>query len=288
MLFLMGGARAGDATSPNPFFAFCMDTHDGKKRSLSEQAELLHELGYAGAGHLWLDQVAERIKTLDAAGLRLFQIYIRVNLAPEAKPVYDPRLKEILPLLKGHGTTLAVLMGGGKPSDETIDVRAVEVLREMADLARPHGVKLAVYPHVGDWLERVEDAMRVVKKVGRSDVGIMFNLCHWMKTDEEQNLEAVLRAVRPHLLAVSINGCDRVVDVRAGRGQWIAPLDTGTFDMLGFLRMLKDLGYDGPVGLQCYGIAGDAREHLTRSIKAWRDMRSRLGKGPPDKAQDPR
>ncbi|HOX04390.1 MAG TPA: hypothetical protein P5022_10200 [Candidatus Paceibacterota bacterium] len=57
-----------------PFFALCMDTHDARKRSLSEQAGLLKELGYNGAGHLWLDQVAERLHTLDAVGLDLFQI----------------------------------------------------------------------------------------------------------------------------------------------------------------------------------------------------------------------
>ncbi len=34
---------------PNPFFAFCMDTHDTKQRTLPQQAELLKELGYDGA-----------------------------------------------------------------------------------------------------------------------------------------------------------------------------------------------------------------------------------------------
>ncbi|MBM3836681.1 MAG: hypothetical protein FJ398_01755 [Verrucomicrobia bacterium] len=35
---------------------------------------------------------------------------------------------------------------------------------------------------------------------------------------------------------------------------------------------LKDLGYQGPIGLQCYGIGGDAREHLTRPMAAWRKL----------------
>ena len=52
-----------------PFFALCMDTHDAKKRNLEEQAQMLKELGYAGVGHLWFDNLAERLKTLDAAGL---------------------------------------------------------------------------------------------------------------------------------------------------------------------------------------------------------------------------
>ena len=91
------------------FFAFCMDTHDSQKRTLEQQAALLEELGYDGAGHLWLDNLEERIKTLDAHGLRLFQVYLQVNIAADANSPYDPRLKESLPLLRGRKTMLALL-----------------------------------------------------------------------------------------------------------------------------------------------------------------------------------
>ena len=85
--------------APFPFFAYCIDTHDSKHRTLPEQAAMIKELGYDGVGHLWLDNVKERLDTLDAAGLKLFQITIRVNIAPDKEP-YDKKLKEILPLLK--------------------------------------------------------------------------------------------------------------------------------------------------------------------------------------------
>jgi len=274
--WLRAAGQAPARARPNPFFAFCMDTHDAKKRSLAEQAQLLKELGYDGAGHLWLDNVAERLRTLDAAGLKLFQVYIRVDLAPQATQPYDGRLKEVLPLLRGGPTMLAVLVTGGQPSDQALDARAVEVLGQIADLAQEHGVKVALYPHVGDWLERVEDALRVTEKVNRPNVGVMFNLCHWLKVDEEANLGTLLRAAKPRLLAVSINGSDRGADVRAGKGRWIVPLDTGEFDLLGLLKTLKEIGYTGPIGLQCYGIAGDAREHLSRSMAAWKQLNQRL------------
>ena len=82
-----------------PFFALCMDTHDAKKRNLPEQAQMLKELGYDGAGHLWLTGLAERLSTLDAVGLRLFQVYLNVDLAPDAKEPYDAKLCQALPLL---------------------------------------------------------------------------------------------------------------------------------------------------------------------------------------------
>lgn len=257
--------------APNPFFALCMDTHDAKKRSLSEQAGLLKELGYDGAGHLWLDQVPERLKTLDDAGLTLFQIYLRVDVSPGAKQPYDPRLQEVLPLLKGRGTQLGALVGGGKPSDESRDPRAVELLRELSDLAQPAGVKIALYPHTADWLERVEDAIRVTQKVDRENVGVMFNLCHWLRTDSQRNCRPLLERAGSKLFAVTINGAD-TFDDQAGWNRYIQPLDRGSFDLRSFLKTLRELPYAGPIGLQCYGLPGDARDHLARSIAAWRRM----------------
>ena len=80
----------------------------------------------------------------------------------------------------------------------------------------------------------------------------------------------------PRLWAVSINGAD-VFDDKPGWDHYIQPLDKGSFDVGGLLRTLKELGYKGPVGLQCYGIGGDTREHLARSMAAWRKLSENLG-----------
>jgi sugar phosphate isomerase/epimerase len=280
-LFLIGTQTRGAESAPpkapreNPFFALCMDTHDAKQRSLAEQAQLLKELGYAGAGHLWLDQVPERLATLDAAGLALHQIYIRIDVAPDAAAPYDQRLKDVLPLLKGRPTMLAALMQGAKPSDETRDERAVALLREMAALAEPFGVKIALYPHANDWLEKVDDALRVARKTDRPNVGVMFNLCHWLRVEKTRDYAAVLARAGARLFAVTINGAEEF-DQSPGWERYIQPLGRGSFDMYGFLKALRAAGYTGPVGLQCYGLPGDAREHLAASIKAWRGYMTRL------------
>lgn len=263
---------AGAARAPWPLFALCMDTHDARKRNLAQQAEMLRHTGYAGAGHLWLDNVPERLATLDKAGLKLFQIYSRVDLKPGAKEPFDPRLGDVLKLLEGRPTQVAFLVSGAKPSDESMDGRVVEIFRQIHRLAQPHGVRIALYPHVKDWLERVEDGLRVVRKLDRPGVGVMFNLCHWMKVDEETGLEQLLRTALPHVYAVTINGSDTVAEVKAGTGNWIQPLGSGTYDMRGFLGILRRIGYAGPIGLQCYGIPGDAQEHLARSMAAWRQL----------------
>ena len=46
----------------------------------------------------------------------------------------------------------------------------------------------------------------------------------------------------------------------------------GELDVAGVLRMLKAVGFTGPIGVQGYGIGGDRRENLARSIGAWRKL----------------
>jgi hypothetical protein len=98
---------------------------------------------------------------------------------------------------------------------------------------------------------------------------MMFNLCHWLKVEGPENLESVLEEASPHLLAVTINGAD------PPPGNWdrlIQPLGSGSFDVGHVLELLHEQDYTGPIGVQCYGIRGDARVHLKQSIAAWKKL----------------
>lgn len=258
----------------NAFFPFCIDTHDAKKRTLEQQAAMLKELGYDGVGHLWLNNIPERLKALDDAGLKLFQITMTVDIAP-GEPAYDPKFKEIIPLLKGRGVQFLLLMNGLKPSDPAGDARAVEIIREMAALAADSGAQILLYPHSYMWMERIEDAVRVADKVDRPNVGVMFNLCHWLRVSKDRDYKSRLAEAMPRLWAVSISGADEFDD-KPGWAHYIQPLGRGSFDMLAFLKTLRQLGYTGPIGLQCFGIPGDVRDNLAESMKAWRGYSARM------------
>jgi sugar phosphate isomerase/epimerase len=162
-----------------------------------------------------------------------------------------------------------LLMNGLKPSDPAGDPRAVEIVREIAALADKSGAQVLLYPHSFMWLESIQDAVRVADKVDRPNVGVMFNLCHWLRVSKDRNYKPLLVKAMPRLWAVSINGADEFDD-QPGWSRYIQPLGRGTFDMATFLKTLRELGYTGPIGLQCYGIPGDARDHLAESMKAWR------------------
>jgi sugar phosphate isomerase/epimerase len=134
-------------------------------------------------------------------------------------------------------------------------------------MAADSGLQLSIYHHVGDWTESLLFALKVAQKVDHPRVGVNFNLCHWLKVDGDKDYRPVLRRHADRLFAVTINGAQR--DASTWKNGLIQPLDRGNFDNQELLALLRKIGYDGPVGLQCYGIPDDTREHLRRSIRTW-------------------
>jgi sugar phosphate isomerase/epimerase len=177
--------------------------------------------------------------------------------------------------LKGRGTVgwLPIVTNAFQPSDQKADPMAVTIVREIADLAAAQAMKVSLYHHAGSLMERVADVLRIAQKAERPNVGVTFNLCHWLKTDGPDSLGQTLRLALPRLSMITINGADR------DSPEWdklIQPLDSGNFDLSGFLRELHSLGYKGPMGLQGYEVAHhlhiDPRENLSRSMTAWKKL----------------
>ena len=258
----------------NPFFAMDTATKDDKHKTAKEQVEMVKELGYAGIGCTAGKGVGEMLEELDKNGLRLFAVYLGANIDADQQK-YGPELKEAIEVLKGRNAILWLFVQSKKlkPSSLEGDASAVQVIREIADMAAESGVRVALYPHTGFWVERVEDAIRVAKKVDRKNVGVTFNLCHWLRVDDEKNMKSLIKSAMPHLFVVSINGAD------SGGKDWkqlIQTLDRGSFNILRFLKVLKKSGYTGSIGLQGYGIGGDAYENLKRSMSAWRKLSEKI------------
>ena len=98
----------------------------------------------------------------------MFQITMTVDITP-GKQAYDPKFKEVMPVLKGRGVQFVLLMNGLKPSDPAGDARAVEIIREMASVASDSGAQILLYPHSYMWMERIQDAVRVAGQGGQTE-----------------------------------------------------------------------------------------------------------------------
>ncbi len=275
ILFGNGSAQSsakGKKILPNPFFAMDTGTKDLHHQTPHEQVEMIKQLGYAGIGLVGFEPVALTLQELDHAGLKLFNIYFLANIDPGETP-FDAKLRETLPLLKGREVMLWVALTSKKwkSSVEEGDADALRVVGEIADLAGLAGLKVALYPHTFYWQERLEDAIRLARKLNRPNVGVTFNLCHWLRVEDEKNLRPLLKMAAPHLLVASINGADSGCK-GCDWDRLIQTLDRGSYDVSQVLRVFKEIHFTGPIGLQGYGIGGDAYENLSRSMKAWRQL----------------
>jgi sugar phosphate isomerase/epimerase len=200
--------------------------------------------------------------------LRLFSFYVGGKLEPDGTAAPLPaHLGESIRRLKGRDVVLELYLQGNR--DRNTDNQAVAFVRETADLAAESGLTIVLYPHTAFYVETIGDAVRIAEKCDRENVGVMFNLCHFLRVEPESDLRATLEAASPLLRQVSVSGAD------AGGRRWselIRTLDRGDYEVGRLVRILEEIGFDGPVGLQGYAVPGDPRDNLRRSIETWNEL----------------
>ncbi len=254
-----------------PFFAF--DNGVGRDQGWlpPQQAKLTAELGFDGIGYSRVEDFDARYAACDANGQRIFSFYESFSVGKE-DPI-SPTTLQHLPQLKGRDAILWINVQGSGTDDE-----AVAAFQKLADEAGKHGVRVAIYPHANTYVETSERTLRLAKAVGRKNFGMSINICHELKAGRGDDLIEIAKDSINHLFLVSINGADGVQDPARERGwaRLIQPLGEGDFDLLLFLQQLRDSGYSGPIGLQCYQIPGKTDEILKKSMRAWRAMTAKI------------
>jgi sugar phosphate isomerase/epimerase len=249
----------------NEFFAFDNGINRGKL-TIEQQAQTLKDLGYAGIGYSGVTDLPKKVKAFKDKGIKVFSTYVWCSPSSK-KRTYDPKLIDAMKQLEGTGVVLWMTVNG-----KTDDEKAVALIRELADKAAKHGVRIALYPHLGNYIATTTQAIRLVKKIDRKNVGISINLCHELKAGCGPKLPEIIKAAMPYLFMVSINGADH----KGGWDKLIRPLGEGEFDVLGFLKTLCAEGYRGPIGLQCYAVKGDQKENLARSLATWKTYQKKI------------
>jgi sugar phosphate isomerase/epimerase len=280
-LLIMPGASvasaesvAGDPESGNPFYA--MDT--GFQRaglSPDQQLELVRELGFAGIA--WHEQSPREAQAAalqaEQHGLKMFAIYCAAQVSPDGGLTFSPELPALMNALRGHGTIIWLHLGGKGPAFDTLtgSEPLIGQLRMLSGLAVTNDLRVALYPHVGEWTARFSDATKVAKLVGHARFGVTFNLCHALAMGDERKIPELLEAAGTLLTTVTINGADSGVD-GLNWARLIQPLNKGSYDLGIVLRTLKEIRFQGPIGFQGYGITGDARSILEPTMTEWRRL----------------
>lgn len=250
----LNNARAAEpAGAPADLFArtnliaWCIVPFDARKRGPEERAAMLEQLGFK---HFAYDYRAEHIPTFDAEieacrrhGVALDAWWFPTDLNKEARLILDT--------LQRHKIQAQLwVTGGGGPVKNPEQQRArVEAetkrLRPIAEAAAKTGCTVALYNH-GNWFGEPENQLEIIQELNRqsiTNVGLVYNLHHGH--GHLDRFPALLQKMKPHLLALNLNGMTRDAE---RRGNKILVLGQGDLDLT-LLRTIRDSGWRGPVGI---------------------------------------
>ena len=254
--------------------AWCIVPFDAKKRGPEERAQMLKRLGLS---KLEYDYRAEHIPTFDAEveamkrhGIEFTAWWFPGALNGEAKLILD--------VIKRHGITpqLWITGGGETPKDEAGQKARVEAeaerLKPIAEAAAPLGCKVALYNH-GAWFGEPENQIEIIRRLaqdGVTNVGIVYNFHHGH--DHLTRFPELWKKMMPHLLAVNLNGMEAGGD---RRGRKIIHLGEGDLE-LGLMRIIRDSGWQGPVGIIDHRAETDSEETLKNNLRGLDWLRKEL------------
>ena len=166
---------------------------------------------------------------------------------------------------------------GGKFHDEESFQASIESLGNLSLMAERYGVTLCVKAHVRAAIYNTPTTLRAMEAISSPAFGIDMDPSHVYRSGE--NPVEAIAAVISRVKHVHIRDCK-------GRGPSPgAPAmqanGRGDVDLVGYIRVLHELGYAGPVDLeiistkgagytleQCIVIAAEARGHMQACLQA--------------------
>jgi sugar phosphate isomerase/epimerase len=288
MVALRSTVRASSAPVPRKLFA--MDTamlRQFPALLAREDLVAIAKLGYSGVGPAVLDSAgwkhfSERVVPwCRELQLEIPAVYSILNITRASNRLAG-NLDDHLDSLASARSVLWVQVIDEElpPSSQSADSQIVEGLLRVSEMVERRGGLVSIYPHFGSLIQTIPDALRIVTKVSQPNVGLTFNLCHFLRGEPDASLADTLRLASRHLQIATLCGADAHGD---NWKQLIQPLDQGNYDLSQLLALFKQIDFNGPIGLQGYDVARnfhiEPQENLSRSMAAWRRLADSPGQG---------
>ncbi len=223
------------------------------------------------SSHLVLDNwrsLAPEIK-------RLAQTYGLALLAIE-QPMRDAgKMEQALQAAAELGVPIVNCGPGGKSGDAESLQQAIDDLGSLSRMAEKYGVTLCVKAHVGQSVYNTPTTLQVMDAITSPAFGIDMDPSHIYRAGE--NPVEAIAAVISRVKHVHIRDCKgrqqgpgKPEDQANGRGD---------IDLVGYIRVLHENGYTGPLDLeiigakdytveQCCTIAAESRGHMQACLQA--------------------
>ncbi|MDX9982461.1 MAG: sugar phosphate isomerase/epimerase [Lentisphaeria bacterium] len=164
---------------------------------------------------------------------------------------------------------------GGVSDDEASFQERINSLGKLADLAEKYGVTLCVKAHVKAAIYNTPTSLRALQLVTSPAFGLDMDPSHIFRANENP-VEAIAAVVK-RIKHVHIRDC--VERVGSPGAPPMQANGRGNIDLLGYIRVLHENGYTGPVDLEVIGakdyeltasvaIAAEARGHMQACLQA--------------------
>ncbi len=221
--------------------------------------------------HLVLDrwrEIAPEIKQLsDEYGLEL--------LAMEQPSQDAAKMEQAFQAASEIGIPIVNCGPGGKSGDEASLQQSIDSLGKLAAMAEKYGVTLCVKAHVGASIDNTPTTLKLMDAISSPNFGIDMDPSHIWRAGE--NPVEAIAAVISRVKHVHIRDCKgrqqnpgKPEDQANGRGD---------IDLVGYVRVLHENGYDGPLDLEIIGakdyelvrcavIAAESRGHMQACLQA--------------------
>lgn len=206
---------------------------------------------------------------------RLVKDYELEPLAME-QPSRDPERMELAFQAAAEiGIPIINCGPGGASDDESTWPEVVDSLGSLSARAEHYGVTLCVKAHVGASIYNTPTTLRIMEAISSPAFGIDMDPSHIHRAGE--NPVEAIAAVVSRVKHVHIRDCKGME-----RGPGTPELQAngrGDIDLVGYIRVLHENGYTGPLNLevigakeysleQCCTIAAESRGHMQACLQA--------------------
>lgn len=221
--------------------------------------------------HLVLDRWQELTPTIK----QLAQSYSLELLAMEQPSRDHGKMEQAMQAAAEIGIPIINCGPGGKTDEPGSLEQTINELGELVLMAERYGVILCVKAHVGNSVYNTPTTLKVMQAITSPNFGIDMDPSHIYRANE--NPVEAIAAVISRVKHVHIRDCK-------GRQQGPGKPEMqangrGDIDLVGYVRVLHENGYTGPLNLevigakeysvaQCCVIAAETRGHMQASLQA--------------------
>jgi len=276
-LALVITALAGSPPHPSIFaknnlVAWCIVPFDSAHRGPIERAEMLKRLGITRLAYDWRDKdiptFDQEIDALKEHGIKLQAFWLTSGLEPEK----EKNVSTVLNLLKRRQlkTQIWYLLEPPEKFDllgqEEKVAQAARSAQYLAGEAAKIGCSVGLYNH-GGWFGEPENQLAILQKAGRKNLGMIYSFHHGR--EQMDRFAEFFPKILPHLMAVNLDGMKKDAPMILNLGEGDRELE--------MLRIVRDGGYQGPIGILNHREDRDAEVGLRQNMEGLKKLLHELG-----------